>query len=152
MADSSRAIGWLLRAAPVPGLTLAEWNGRSDGSAELAVGVVWDVVRAELELGLEALDRLRLAGDAGPALCAVAERLVSVLVPVGTAETWAPPIRGVTTAGRGQPLRVPVPRVSHGTYHWLIPPDGSGFLTDPRHLRTALRRAERVYATTAQPG
>ncbi|WP_052434235.1 hypothetical protein [Streptacidiphilus melanogenes] len=146
MADSSRAIGWLLRAAPVPGSTLAEWNGRPDGSAELAVGVVWDVVRAELELGLEALDRLRLAGDAGPALCAVAERLVSVLVPVGTAASWSPPIRGVTAAGRGQPLRVPFPRVSHGPYHWLIPPDGSGFLTDPAHLRTALRRAERVYA------
>lgn len=152
MADSSRAIGWLLRAAPVPGSTLAEWNGRPDGSAELAVGVIWDVVRAELELGLEALDRLRLAGRAGPALCAVAERLVSVLVPVGTADTWSPPIRGVTTAGRGEPLRVPVPRVAHGPYHWLIPPDGSGFLTDPSRLRSALQHAERVFATQVAAG
>jgi hypothetical protein len=152
MADSSPAIGWLLRAAPVPGSTLAEWNGRPDGSAELAVGVVWDVVRAELELGLEALDRLRLSGAAGPALCAVAERLVSVLVPVGTAAAWSPPIRGVTTAGRGEPLRVPVPGVCHGPYHWLIPPDGSGFLTDPDQLRIALCRAERVYTTALQAG
>ncbi|RAG81610.1 hypothetical protein DN069_31920 [Streptacidiphilus pinicola] len=152
MADSSRAISWLLRAAPVPGSTLAEWNGRPDGSAELAVGVIWDVVRAELELGLEALDRLRLAGLAGPALCAVAERLVSVLVPVGTADSWSPAIAGVTTAGRGHPLRVPVPRVCHGPYHWLIPPDGSGYLTDPKRLRSALRHAQRVYATAVQAG
>ncbi|MEZ0067194.1 hypothetical protein ABIA32_003207 [Streptacidiphilus sp. MAP12-20] len=146
MADSSLAIGWLLRAAPVPGLTLAEWDGRPDGSAELAVGVVWDAVRADLELGIEALDRLRLAGRAGPALCAVRENLVTVLVPVGTARSWTPPIAGVTAFGRGEPLRVPVPRISFGPYHWLVPPDGSGFLTDPCWLRRALLRAQGVYA------
>ncbi|MEY9847209.1 hypothetical protein [Streptacidiphilus sp. MAP5-3] len=146
MADSSPALGWLLRAAPVPGFTLAEWNGRPDGSAELAVGVVWDAVRAQTELGIEALDRLRLAGYAGPALCAVPEGLVSVLVPVGTASSWAEPIAGVCVVGRGESLRVPVPRCSHGPYHWLIPPDGSGALTDPCRLHRALLHASDVYA------
>ncbi|AXI76873.1 hypothetical protein [Peterkaempfera bronchialis] len=145
------AVGWLLRAAPVPGVALAEWDGSPDGAAALAIGLAWDVVHARIPLGLEALDMLRYAGAVGPALVCVPEAMVSVLVPTGSAECWAgfgPRPIGVTVAGRGGRLRVPLPSQTYGPLHWLIPPDGSGLLTDPRRLHAALRKAR---MTTRDP-
>jgi hypothetical protein len=138
------AVGWLLSAAPVPGLALAAWDGSPDRAADLAIGLAWDVVHADTALGLEALDILRYGGAVGPALVCVPEARVSILVPTGSAACWpglgllSP---GVSAVGRGEQLRVPLPQQSYGPLHWLIPPDGSGLLTDPRRLHTALRRA-----------
>ncbi|WP_063795799.1 hypothetical protein [Peterkaempfera griseoplana] len=138
------AVGWLLRAEPAPGTALAGWDGNPDGAAELAAGLVWDVVHAPTALALEALDMLRYGGAVGPALVCVPESVVSVLVPVGTAERWPGlglQATGVRATGLGGALRVPLPSQTYGPLHWLIPPDGSGLLTDPRRLHSALRKA-----------
>ncbi|MFJ6214160.1 hypothetical protein ACIQGZ_12620 [Streptomyces sp. NPDC092296] len=153
-SGAGSSVGWLLRAAPVPGLALTQWDGSPDGAAELAVGLAWDVVHTRIMLGLEALDILRYGGAVGPALVCVPEALVSVLVPVGSAERWpgfGPAPLGVSALGPGGRLRVPLPRQSYGPLHWLIPPDGSGLLTDPRRLYLALRKA-RVTTIGARVG
>lgn len=146
------AIGWLLRAEPVPGSALAEWAGTPDRAAELVVGRVWDVVQAPVELALEALDVLRYREPVGPALLCVPDSVVSILVPAGSAARWTalgPQPPGVAAVGGGRRLRVPVPRQSYGPLHWLIPPDGSGRLTDLLRLHSALRRAR---TTTVRRG
>jgi hypothetical protein len=151
-SGADEAVGWLLRAAPAPGLTLTEWDGSPDGAADLAVGLAWDVVRTDLTLGLEALDMLRYSRQAGPALACLPQAEVTVLVPVGSAMRWkqlGPPLVGVGAAGRGDRLRAPRPSQSYGPLHWLIPPDGRGFLTDPDRLYAALRKAR---VTTVRTG
>ncbi|MEZ0088899.1 hypothetical protein [Streptacidiphilus sp. EB129] len=146
--SAGEAIDWLLRAAPRPAPSRAEWEHCGGGLTALLAGVAWDAVQTSLTLGIEAVDTLRYAGVAGPALCRADCGVVLVLVPVGTAATWHP-TGGAVALGAGRRLLVPYPGQSFGADYWLIPPDGSGFLTDPGLLRTALRRAAALYAAAA---
>lgn len=48
---------------------------------------------------------------------------------------------GVRTAGHGTWIVVPYPGRSTGGVRWLVPPDGSGTLTDPALLELAMHEA-----------
>lgn len=68
-------------------------------------------------------------------------------VPPGTAQRWLG--TGVRAAGEGTWIVVPYPGRTAGGVRWLIPPDGSGTLTDPSLLELAMHEvaADRAWGT-----
>lgn len=60
-------------------------------------------------------------------------------VPAGTVARWIG--TGIRGAGRGTWIVVPYPGRASGAARWLIPPDGSGTLTDPALLELAMHEA-----------
>jgi hypothetical protein len=60
-------------------------------------------------------------------------------VPAGTAARWLG--TGIRTAGAGTWIVVPYPGRSAGAVRWLVPPDGTGTLTDPSLLELARHEA-----------
>ena len=67
-------------------------------------------------------------------------------VPPGTAARWLG--TGVRAAGPGTWIVVPYPGRPTGGVRWLVPPDGTGHLTDPVHLELALHEAAAEIAGT----
>lgn len=67
------------------------------------------------------------------------------LVPPGTATRWLG--TGIRSAGLGTWIVVPYPGRSTGGVRWLVPPDGSGTLTDPALLELAMHEAAAGLAT-----
>lgn len=139
-AGAQSAVDWLVAAAPDPGGARQEWEANPLGVVLLPAGRLWDVLILGGDLGYPTLDVLtRLEGRPGPVLADFADTRLGFFVPPGTTGRWlGTGIRGV---GDGTWLVVPYPGRATGGVRWLIPPDGTGHLTDPRLLELAMHEA-----------
>lgn len=138
--EAKTAVEWLASAAPDPDACRWEWERNPRGIALLPAGRVWDVLILPAGLGHPTLDVLtRILDRPGPVLVDLGDERMGFLVPPGTAARWLG--TGIRTAGWGTWIVVPYPgRPSHGV-RWLIPPDGTGTLTDPVLLELAMHEA-----------
>ncbi|MFI6894346.1 hypothetical protein ACIBM4_09565 [Streptomyces sp. NPDC050256] len=135
------AVEWLASVAPDPGACRWEWERNPQGVALLPAGRRWDVLILPGELGYQTLDVLtRLIDRPGPVLAGFGDARMGFFVPPGTAARWVG--TGVRGAGSGTWIVVPHPgRAVVGKVRWLIPPDGSGTLTDATLLELAMHEA-----------
>ncbi|MEV5175306.1 hypothetical protein AB0L10_30445 [Streptomyces flaveolus] len=140
MTGAKTAVEWLASVAPDPGACRREWERNPLGVALLPAGKAWDVLILPGDLGYPTLDVLtRILDQLGPVLVDFGDNRVGFLVPPGTAARWLG--TGIRTAGAGTWIVVPYPgRVTRGV-RWLVPPDGSGTLTDPALLELAMHEA-----------
>ncbi|UNO39678.1 hypothetical protein [Streptomyces sp. MST-110588] len=139
-AAPKSAVEWLAAAAPDPGACLREWERNPFGVTLLPAGRLWDVLIVRGELGYPALDVLgRVLDRPGPVLADFGDSRAGFFVPPGTVARWLG--TGVRGAGRGTWIVVPYPGRATGGVRWLVPPDGSGALTDPAVLELALHEA-----------
>jgi hypothetical protein len=133
-------VEWLAAAAPDPQACRFEWERNPAGVALLPAGRRWDVLIVPAFLGRPTLDVLnRLVDHPGPVLADSGEERTGFFVPPGTAARWLG--TGVRGAGRGTWIVVPYPGRSAAGKRWLVPPDGSGVLTDPAVLELAMHEA-----------
>ncbi|MFJ9668530.1 hypothetical protein ACIRPP_28600 [Streptomyces sp. NPDC101219] len=141
MAGVRTAVAWLASVAPDPESCLRDWERNPLGVALLPAGRGWDVLILPGRLGRPTLDVLsRVLDQPGPVLADFGDERTGFLVPPGTAARWLG--TGVRTAGAGTWIVVPHPeRAASGGIRWLIPPDGSGTLTDPALLELAMHEA-----------
>ncbi|WP_406173998.1 hypothetical protein [Streptomyces sp. NBC_00996] len=140
MTGAKAAVEWLASVAPDPEACRWEWERNPQGLALLPAGKAWDVLILPGELGCPTLDVLsRVIDRPGPVLVDFGDARMGFFVPAGTAARWLG--TGVRTAGRGTWIVVPYPGRSTGGVRWLIPPDGSGMLTDPALLELAMHEA-----------
>ncbi|MFJ9040078.1 hypothetical protein ACIRF8_26275 [Streptomyces sp. NPDC102406] len=134
------AVEWLAAVAPDPQACRWEWERNPLGVALLPAGVRWDVLILPGELGYPTLDVLtRVIDRPGPVLADFGDARMGFFVPAGTAARWLG--TGVRTAGSGTWIVVPYPGRARGEVRWLVPPDGSGTLTDPGVLELAMHEA-----------
>ncbi|MBR8639384.1 hypothetical protein KEF29_08910 [Streptomyces tuirus] len=147
MTGAKTAIEWLASVAPDPEACRREWERNPLGVTLLPAGSAWDVLILPAELGYATLDVLtRVLGRPGPVLVDFGDARVGFFVPPGTAAGWLG--TGIRTAGAGTWIVVPYPgRASPGGVRWLVPPDGSGTLTDPALLELAMHEAAAGLAT-----
>ena len=146
MAGAKTAVEWLASVAPDPEACRWEWERNPLGVALLPAGKAWDVLILPGELGYPTLDVLtRIIDQPGPVLVDFGDARMGFLVPPGTAARWVG--TGIRTAGVGTWIVVPYPGRSTGGVRWLIPPDGSGTLTDPALLELAMHEAAAGLAT-----
>ncbi|TVZ79416.1 hypothetical protein [Streptomyces sp. BK340] len=140
MTGAKTAVDWLVSVAPDPGACRWEWERNPLGIALLPAGKAWDVLILPGELGGPTLDVLtRVLDRPGPVLVDFDGNRVGFFVPPGTAARWLG--TGIRTAGAGTWIVVPYPgRESRGV-RWLVPPDGSGLLTDPALLELVMHEA-----------
>ncbi|AYN39147.1 hypothetical protein D9753_09785 [Streptomyces dangxiongensis] len=140
MTGPKTAVEWLASVAPDPGACRWEWERNPLGVTLLPAGKGWDVLILPGDLGYPTLDVLsRMLDQPGPVLADFGDSRVGFLVPPGTAARWLG--TGIRTAGAGTWIVVPYPgRASRGV-RWLVPPDGSGTLTDPALLELAMHEA-----------
>ncbi|CAM5673779.1 hypothetical protein SALBM311S_00480 [Streptomyces alboniger] len=140
MTGAKTALEWLASAAPDPEACRWEWERSPLGIALLPAGKAWDVLILPGELGCPTLDVVtRTLGRPGPVLVDSDHARMGFLVPPGTAAHWLG--TGIRTAGVGTWIVVPYPGRSTGTVRWLVPPDGSGTLTDLALLELAMHEA-----------
>ncbi|MFD4020645.1 MULTISPECIES: hypothetical protein [Bacteria] len=123
--------------------------------AEVPIGHLWDVVRITDRLGRLALARAAMLNAAiGPVLEVPARGVVEVVVPPGTAAAW-PKMRGTCAVASGH-LICPVPpmrRAGGGgrrPRHWLVPPTGPHYATDPDALCESVAVELLRYARAAE--
>ncbi|MFC8225861.1 hypothetical protein [Streptomyces sp. NPDC057287] len=134
------AVAWLVSVAPDPGACRREWERDPHGMALLPAGKRWDVLIVPGELGYPTLDVLtRLIDRPGPVLADFGDSRMGFFVPPGTAARWVG--TGIRGVGGGTWIVVPRPGSTVGGVRWLIPPDGSGTLTDATLLELALHEA-----------
>lgn len=140
-AGAKPAVDWLASAAPDPDACRRAWARDPRGVVLLPAGRTWDVLILPGELGRPTLDVLTRCVDApGPVLAGFGQERTGFFVPPGTSARWLG--TGVRGVGAGTWIVVPHPgRVALGEVHWLIPPDGSGTLTDPALLELAMHEA-----------
>ncbi|WP_406472910.1 hypothetical protein [Streptomyces sp. NBC_01615] len=140
MTGAQTAVEWLASVAPDPEACRWEWERNPLGVALLPAGKAWDVLILPGELGYPTLDVLtRVIDQLGPVLVDFGDARVGFFVPAGTAVRWLG--TGVCAAGSGTWIVVPYLGRSSGGVRWLIPPDGSGTLTDPALLELAMHEA-----------
>ncbi|MFB7246294.1 hypothetical protein CW362_07815 [Streptomyces populi] len=140
MTGPKAAVQWLASVAPDPEACRWEWERDPRGIALLPAGRAWDVLILPAELGYPTLDVLtRVLDLPGPVLVDFGDARTGFFVPAGTAARWLG--TGVRTAGHGTWIVVPYPGRSTGGVRWLVPPDGSGTLTDPALLELAMHEA-----------
>jgi len=138
--DARGAVEWLVSVAPDPEATRWEWERHPLGVTLLPAGRLWDVLILTGELGYPTLDVLtRLVDRPGPVLADFGDSRMGYFVPPGTAARWIG--TGVRTAGPGTWIVVPYPGRATGGVRWLVPPDGTGNLTDPGVLELAMHEA-----------
>ncbi|MFF3949284.1 hypothetical protein ACFYYN_31325 [Streptomyces sp. NPDC001902] len=138
--DARGAVEWLVSVAPDPDSTRWEWERHPLGVTLLPAGRLWDVLILTGELGYPTLDVLtRLVDRPGPVLADFGDSRMGYFVPPGTAARWIG--TGVRTAGPGTWIVVPYPGRATGGVRWLVPPDGTGNLTDPGVLELAMHEA-----------
>ncbi|GHA43392.1 hypothetical protein GCM10010372_49190 [Streptomyces tauricus] len=146
MTEARTPVEWLASGAPDPDACRWEWERNPAGIALLPAGRLWDVLILPGRLGYPTLDVLsRVLDQPGPVLVDFGDARMGFFVPPGTAARWLG--TGVRTAGRGTWIVVPYPGRSTGGVRWLIPPDGSGTLTDPALLELAMHEAAAGLAT-----
>ena len=139
-AGAKSAIEWLASVAPDPEACRWEWERNPLGVTLLPAGQLWDVLIVSGELGYPTLDVLTHCLDRpGPVLADFGESRMGFFVPAGTAQRWLG--TGIRCAGRGTWIVVPYPGRVTGGVRWLIPPDGSGNLTDPTVLELSMHEA-----------
>ncbi|MFC9945221.1 hypothetical protein [Streptomyces pratensis] len=140
VTGAKAAVVWLTSVAPDPGACRREWERNPQGMALLPAGRRWDVLIVPGGLGHPTLDVLtRLIDRPGPVLADFGDSRMGFFVAPGTAARWiGTGIRGV---GEGAWIVVPRPGSTVGRVRWLIPPDGSGTLTDAALLELALHEA-----------
>ncbi|MFD7440684.1 hypothetical protein [Streptomyces sp. NPDC059909] len=144
-AGSRTAVQWLVSVAPDPDACRWEWERNPQGVALLPAGRRWDVLILPGQLGHPTFDVLtRLMDRPGPVLAGFGDARMGFFVPPGTSGRWVG--TGVRTAGRGTWIVVPYPGRAAGGVRWLIPPDGSGTLTDPALLELSMHEAAAVIA------
>ncbi|MFB8071883.1 hypothetical protein [Streptomyces californicus] len=147
--ETKAAVAWLTSAAPDPGACRWEWERDPRGIVLLPAGRRWDVLILPAVLGYPTLDVLtRLVDRPGPVLADSAEARMGFFVPPGTASGWLG--AGVRGCGRGTWIVVPYPGRATGGVRWLIPPDGSGTLTDLALLERAMHEAAGAAAQEAR--
>lgn len=140
MTGAKTAVEWLASVAPDPEACRREWERNPQGIALLPAGKAWDVLILPSELGYPTLDVLtRILGRPGPVLADFGDARMGFFVPAGTAARWLG--TGIRTAGAGTWIVVPYPGRATSGVRWLVPPDGSGTLTDPALLELALHEA-----------
>ncbi|MGW2084438.1 hypothetical protein [Streptomyces sp. NPDC001880] len=140
-AGVKAAVEWLVSVAPDPDACRWQWERNPRGVALLPAGRRWDVLILPGELGYPTLDVLtRLLDRPGPVLSDFGDARMGFFVAPGTVARWVG--TGVRGVGRGAWIVVPHPgRASNGGVRWLIPPDGSGTLTDATLLELAMHEA-----------
>ncbi|MET9294508.1 hypothetical protein [Streptomyces sp. NPDC003077] len=139
-AAARSAVEWLVSVAPDPRACRWEWERNRLGVALLPAGVGWDVLILPGELGYPTLDVLgRVADRPGPVLADFGDARMGFFVPAGTTARWIG--TGVRGAGRGTWIVVPYPGRVTGGVRWVVPPDGTGRLTDPVVLESAMHEA-----------
>lgn len=151
MADSGtrEAVEWLAAVAPDPEACRWEWERNPLGVALLPAGRRWDVLILSADLGYPTLDVLtRLVDTPGPVLADFGDARMGFFVPPGTAARWLG--TGVRGAGHGTWIVVPYPGRQARGMRWLVPPDGSGTLTDPAVLELAMHEAAARLADAGQ--
>ncbi|MFE7194066.1 bifunctional DNA primase/polymerase [Kitasatospora sp. NPDC057541] len=131
-------LDWLTQAAPDPAAFREQWERTGLGLVLLPAGRRWDVLSVPARLGRPAVDLLG-AGACGPVLADFGDEHIGFLVPAGTAARWIG--TGVRCAGEGTWVVVPHPDRRGGGVRWLVPPDGTGRLSDPVLLELALHEA-----------
>ncbi|MDT0441063.1 MULTISPECIES: hypothetical protein [unclassified Streptomyces] len=137
------AMAWLSSAAPEPDACRWEWERHPMGVALLPAGRIWDVLILPGALGYPTFDVLtRVLDRPGPVLADHLNHRIGYFVPPGTAGRWLG--TGVRAAGRGSWIVVPHPARTANGVRWLVPPDGSGVLTDPAVLELAMHEAAAV--------
>ena len=140
MSGAKTAVEWLASVAPDPEACRWEWERNPLGVALLPAGKAWDVLILPAELGYPTLDVLtRILDPPGPVLVDFGDSRMGFFVPAGTAARWLG--TGIRTAGAGTWIVVPYPGRSAGAVRWLVPPDGTGTLTDPSLLELAMHEA-----------
>ncbi|MFE0203122.1 hypothetical protein [Streptomyces sp. NPDC058985] len=145
MPGAKTAVAWLASVAPDPESCRREWERDPLGVALLPAGRAWDVLILPSRLGYPTLDVLsRVLHRPGPVLVDFGDARTGFFVPAGTATRWVG--TGVRTAGLGTWIVVPHPGGASGGVRWLIPPDGSGTLTDPALLELAMHEAAAALA------
>ncbi|AZM55855.1 hypothetical protein DMA15_27390 [Streptomyces sp. WAC 01529] len=145
------AVEWLVSVAPDPDACRWEWERNPHGVALLPAGRRWDVLILPGELGHPTLDVLTCCVDhPGPVLADFGDSRLGFFVPPGTVAHWLG--TGVRGAGCGTWIVVPYPGRATGGVHWLVPPDGSGTLTDPALLELAMHEAAAGLAREPQGG
>ncbi|MEV7775392.1 ATP-binding protein [Kitasatospora sp. NPDC086791] len=142
LTPSHDGMAWLTRACPVDARAslAAGWN-RGENSP-IPVGAEFDAVAVNAEHVGAVLDHLGTYGlTPGPVLAhypPTGPDTAYFLVPPGS--RW-PDIEGTHTVAEGRTLLCPRPGSTSNERMWLVPPDGSGHLTDPGHLADALTTA-----------
>lgn len=146
MAGAKSAVEWLASVAPDPEVCCREWERNPRGVTLLPAGKAWDVLVVPGALGRPALDVLtRILDRPGPVLVHLDDERMGFFVPPGTAGRWLG--TGIRAIGAGAWIVVPYPGRAAGAVRWLVPPDGSGMLTDPVLLELALHEAVARLAT-----
>jgi hypothetical protein len=151
MADAGArdAVEWLAAVAPDPEACRWEWERNPRGVALLPAGRRWDVLILPGDLAYATLDVLtRLVDRPGPVLVDFGDARIGFFVPPGTVAHWLG--TGVRGAGRGTWIVVPYPGGQAGGIRWLVPPDGSGTLTDPVLLELAMHEAAAALGDTGE--
>jgi hypothetical protein len=139
-AGARSAVEWLASVAYDPESVRREWEDNPLGVALLPAGRKWDVLILGSALGYPTLDVLtRLVDLPGPVLADFGDARIGFFVPPGTAARWLG--TGVRAVGRGTWIVVPYPGRPTGGVRWLVPPDGTGHLTDPVVLELAMHEA-----------
>ncbi|MFD4629886.1 hypothetical protein ACFVYR_10575 [Streptomyces sp. NPDC058284] len=134
------AVAWLASVAPDPDACRREWERNPFGITLLPAGQRWDVLILPEGLGYPTLDVLtRCVDHPGPVLAGFGDERMGFFVPPGTVSHWLG--TGVRGAGSGTWIVVPYPGRATGGIRWLVPPDGSGTLTDPVLLELAMHEA-----------
>ncbi|MBH1934035.1 hypothetical protein I5Q34_06965 [Streptomyces sp. AV19] len=137
VGNGRSAVEWLASAAPDPGACRREWERNPFGIALLPAGRLWDVLVVPAALGRPAAELLsRRTRRPGPVLCDERAGRVGFLVAPGTAGRWVG--TGVRGVGDGAWVVVPHPLRGVALIRWLVPPDGSGALTDVAGLEGVL--------------
>lgn len=144
-SGTESAVEWLASVAPDPDACQWEWERNPLGIALLPAGRRWDVLILSADLGYPTLDVLtRLVDRTGPVLADFGDARMGFFVPPGTVARWLG--TGVRGVGDGTWIVVPYPGRAGGGVRWLVPPDGSGTLTDPALLEMAMHEAAAALA------
>ncbi|AIJ13053.1 hypothetical protein ACQ9AR_21920 [Streptomyces lividans] len=152
MPGAKTAVAWLASVAPDPESCRRDWERDPSGVALLPAGKAWDVLILPSRLGYPTLDVLsRVLDQPGPVFADFGDARTGFFVPAGTAARWLG--TGIRTAGLGTWIVVPHPGgLSSGGTRWLIPPDGTGTLTDPSLLELAMHEAAAALAVEENGG
>ncbi|MBB4891012.1 hypothetical protein FHS39_000012 [Streptomyces olivoverticillatus] len=138
-ARARRALEWLASAAPDPRTCRREWDRNPLGVALLPAGRLWDVLILASGPGYATLDVLTRRVEPGPVIADFGDARLGFFVPPGTAAHWV--ATGVRGVGAGTWVVVPHPERARCGVRWVVPPDGSGRLTDPAELEAAMHEA-----------